>query len=904
MRKKLLVKIFFLIVQNFCAQGIIQFGNPHFQPIKSEKSRDYFHIWNLDEAPNHIIYFVDEYGLQEYDGAVWNSYKGSVGITRSLKVVDNNTIFTGSDNDFGVWKKDEFQKFRYKSLFPNRNKKNVEVEEFWNVFKLKDAIVFKSFQNLYIYKKGKFTVLRAASKFLSACQNGNLLYLSDEKGSLHSFDGYQLQKVTAWNLPETNVIAIEDYGEDKLVITDKKGIYRIKNGRQAIPLKLSQDPILQTDIVTSFKKIGKDYFAIGTIRNGLLISDLEGRILHKINKQNGLQNNSVLSLHYSSYGQLIVGQYFGLDFLSISSNISYVMDYSGKLGTTYAAVSDGNRLLLGSNQGLYSTYFESLKDFPLQEKFSVFDNSYGQVWTLENFNGEIFCGHNNGLYKVVANKLIPIDTKPGVWSIVKFGKYLLTGNYEGVHVYEKRNGKWQFYKSLAGIYGSCNQLLTIENTLFVQIPWEGVLELKLDPELRIEKTILHPASLFGNQLFRLKNRGIQLIVSTLDYDYTKPYNRVVPFKKIKKSTNSTLKSQLLPEFFDAKKLNSRLSLYSIYNGFALLDRDIESFKSIGQLPFPLIRNSTYFTDALEVPFSAYASLKPSQNNLRFSFVVPNYPETVEYQYFLKGYSENWSSFSTKRTVEFVNLHPGKYLFSVRARSGNVLSPISALEFKISTPFYKSLVAKILLFVLFLGLMYMFKKYLELRLRKQRWIMLKNQQKNMQEQAQKYREELYIRNEEKLQKEQENLKKTLETKELELAQKIIKQQEVNELIQSIKRKFQEVQEASSEKLNYRYYKEVISFIDKKIDKEIFKEFEIAFDNSQLQFHELLVKSHPQLSSKDLRMASFLIMNLSSKEIAQITNVLPSSVDVNRSRLRKKLELDEKTNLREYLLQFRI
>ena len=146
-----------------------------------------------------------------------------------------------------------------------------------------------------------------------------------------------------------------------------------------------------------------------------------------------------------------------------------------------------------------------------------------RVWTLENFNGEIFCGHNNGLYQVVANKLIPIDTKPGVWSIVKFGKYLLTGNYEGVHVYEKRNGKWQFYKSLAGIYGSCNQLLSIENTLFVQIPWEGILELKLDPALRIEKTILHPASLFGNQLFRLKNRGTQLIA--VSYTHLDVYKR-------------------------------------------------------------------------------------------------------------------------------------------------------------------------------------------------------------------------------------------------------------------------------------------------------------------------------------------------------------------------------------------
>ena len=45
-----------------------------------------------------------------------------------------------------------------------------------------------------------------------------------------------------------------------------------------------------------------------------------------------------------------------------------------------------------------------------------------------------------------------------------------------------------------------------------------------------------------------------------------------------------------------------------------------------------------------------------------------------------------------------------------------------------------------------------------------------------------------------------------------------------------------------------------------------------------------------------------MNLTSKEIAKLLQVLPSSIDVNRSRLRKKLNIDEEINLREYLNQF--
>ncbi|MFN4123425.1 MAG: helix-turn-helix transcriptional regulator [Flavobacteriales bacterium] len=43
-----------------------------------------------------------------------------------------------------------------------------------------------------------------------------------------------------------------------------------------------------------------------------------------------------------------------------------------------------------------------------------------------------------------------------------------------------------------------------------------------------------------------------------------------------------------------------------------------------------------------------------------------------------------------------------------------------------------------------------------------------------------------------------------------------------------------------------------------------------------------------------------MGLNSKEIAEIMNILPSSVFVNRSRLRKKLNLPADTDLTSYFM----
>ena len=90
-----------------------------------------------------------------------------------------------------------------------------------------------------------------------------------------------------------------------------------------------------------------------------------------------------------------------------------------------------------------------------------------------------------------------------------------------------------------------------------------------------------------------------------------------------------------------------------------------------------------------------------------------------------------------------------------------------------------------------------------------------------------------------------------------------------MITSIKNKFEEVQNNSKDKLSHHSFNEFIQFVDKKINNELTKEYEIAFDSSQTKFHETLLKSQPSLSTKDLRICSYL-MNLSSKEIAKFLN----------------------------------
>ena len=78
-----------------------------------------------------------------------------------------------------------------------------------------------------------------------------------------------------------------------------------------------------------------------------------------------------------------------------------------------------------------------------------------------------------------------------------------------------------------------------------------------------------------------------------------------------------------------------------------------------------------------------------------------------------------------------------------------------------------------------------------------------------------------------------------------------------------------------------------------------EFEARFNQVNDAFYQRLTALAPKLSAADLRLSAFLKMHLSSKQIAYLLRIEPSSVDVARYRLRKKLGLDKEQKLAAFL-----
>lgn len=67
----------------------------------------------------------------------------------------------------------------------------------------------------------------------------------------------------------------------------------------------------------------------------------------------------------------------------------------------------------------------------------------------------------------------------------------------------------------------------------------------------------------------------------------------------------------------------------------------------------------------------------------------------------------------------------------------------------------------------------------------------------------------------------------------------------------------------------------------------------------EFLQKLITLHPKLTQGEKYLATLLRVNLSTKEIAMLTGTTPKSVNMNRYRLRKSLNLSAEEELTDYL-----
>ncbi len=169
--------------------------------------------------------------------------------------------------------------------------------------------------------------------------------------------------------------------------------------------------------------------------------------------------------------------------------------------------------------------------------------------------------------------------------------------------------------------------------------------------------------------------------------------------------------------------------------------------------------------------------------------------------------------------------------------------------------------------------------------------------------------LYFRNKKKqaeklakaLKKEESLSKELLLSKENELVQMSTFIISKNEILQSINKDLNYHISLISSDLEKRSFNPLVNKLKDEVNLTgDWYNFQKNFANIYPNFISYLSNYSSEISTNDIKVCCYLKMNQTTKEIAQLTGLSVRAIENRRYRLRKKLNLDKKTNLVTFLL----
>lgn len=928
-------------------------GIPSIKNFNKSEYRGGTQNWDIDQDNNGNVYFANQNGLLQFDGLSWRVSRipNSLDV-RSVKV-DNNTgrIYVGGYKEFGYFESGRNGHLRYTSLSSLIKDSNFDVSDFiWKIHIYNDEIVFQTFLGAYIYKNNKISLLKAPQRFQFSFTVGNELFFQDVKeGVLEYKNGFLIPLVGTNILKTTEIWGMFAMPNNKFLITTlDKGLFIYQDEKMTS---------WNTEANTFIKQYGSlggvslnNTYVLNSVLNGLIICDLNGTILQHLDIKKGLQNNTILKSFVDDKNNLWLGLDNGITFVNENSPFTF-FDSSYNLSTVYASVIYEDVLYAATNQGVF--YHELNSSF-LDNTFTLVNGITAQSWNIQIIGKELVCSNNNGAFVIKEKNVVKkIDNRGYIAfkEVPSNPKFVIGANYSGFSLFEITKNGLEYNGEIEG-YNNSNIFFELDDTFLWLMKDQRLHKMKLDLKNKkitsVETIIkLHPTQHNVNSLQKI-NGKVYFESNNEFYNYDKEknlfnkelglsnlFNKCPQISYVKEDTRGnlwymsgeSLGVHLKDDFGNYKNINTifsnltgnlvnnylSINTYDLKNVFIGTTNGLAHFNSkfysnVEAKPKVYLRSFIYAQDTIILgnPLTKKRdySMPYAQNNVKFTFSSPEFEnsQNLTFAYQLVSFDNEWSNWSNTSIKEYTNLREGNYIMKVKSRNSyGIESDVSVLNFTVKPPWYRHYISYIVYFLLFFWAIRIVSRIVKIRYRKREYYKTIEQRKIYLEKESRIRGEQY-----KLEKQIEKLhsdklQTKLRAKDKELVTNSLQVVKKNKILNSIIQKLKNIEMDSvneSTKLQFNALK-------KNILKEIkadqsWKDLEKHIKNVHFEFLKRLKEKCPNISSRELDLATYLLINMSTKEISEVMNISNKGVELARYRLRKKLGIKRAQNLTGYLM----
>lgn len=916
--------------------------------------------WSIAQNEQGVMYFANNDGLLEYDGINWKCYKVSnQTIVRSVKIAADGKIFVGAQGEMGYFYGNENGVLIYhsiKHLLPTEAQFFADI---WDIETVDNQVFFSSGNTIFLYEEHKMRVIYVAEKSIShLAKIGNEIFIDDEKKGLLKYHQSTFQPILKQPFfPNKELSGLFSFGLDTLLAsTVKDGLFLISDG-QAIPWAVKSNSLLKNKYIYCGAKVDATNFVFGTPTNGLFQINKSGLVIRNINRQVGLQVNNVLCLFTDADKNLWVGLDNGIDFIETSSPFTTISPDRDLMSMGYAIQIHDNQIYFGTANGVYSNPWKSYYPPSINSTYQKVNNSDGQVWDLSVIGEDLLLNHHEGTFSIKNNIATKIPSKPGAWLQLPItDKKFLSGHYNGLFLLEKEKA-WEISAEFESDWRESCRFLVRDNkeNIWVSHPYRGLFKLRFNEGYtRLEKVQLYnskqgfPTDLqinvfkIGDAPVFCAERGVYAYDEAsdsfvLDEKWNKIFGENTQVKRLIEGQNGNiwfvtdkevgvlevkdkgiakdiikknlpqLKDKLVSNFEEIYPYDKENVFFAHESGFIHYNPqqnnlDTSIYALIRQVQ--IIQNDSILFGGSTFPNHPTPTIDYTFNSLRFTFTTTFFANADynQFQYFLEGYDEKWSSWAAKSQVDYTNLKAGNYNFQVRAKNinGNN-SAITSYPFEIRPPWYASNLALLIYAFLIFGTLLAFILIPKKQFEREKAALKSKQEKTLKEKEKEHQLIEQKSQQEIAQLEKEKLELQIQSKNQDLASNTMHLVQKIEMLKKIKEDIHKLTKSPIDSSIKKQLEKISKNIatDERLDAD-WEQFARHFDQVHSHFLQKVRMQYPQLTVKDHRLCAYLRMNLSSKEMASLMNISVRSVEVARYRLRKKLALDSEVNLVEFML----
>ncbi len=735
MKQKILLVISgMFMIANFLAESVSAGEFRGQRQIQNYEARLYDahpQNWDIVQDSKGLIYVANNYGLLEFDGREWTIFPSEPGRSvRSLDIDHNDRIYYGASGCFGFMEPDGNGRLVYHSLLPLLPESERVVRTIMDTKIAGDKVYFRSSDRLFIYHNNTVDILQAQSTFHRTYYTNQNFFAHKPGMGLFRLENDSLILMPGGDVFEDVLIYLFLHWHDDtyLVGTNDNQLFLYDTGDAAAqegdfltPFDNEAFAFLKHNAIYTGVWVDEESFAVGTMRGGAVVLNRKGELLEVVDKNAGLQDESVWGILPDRNNKLWLALNNGISLKELDHPMMFWDENDGIEGVVQELIFFNSRLYAATMLGVY--FLQNDRFVPVR---GIQEIAWRFARRMVDGREELFVGTRNGIYQIVGDRALLIYRGATVRSLYfdeRFPDILFGGTNNGLLILRQQEGRWMnlgFARGLEGMYIRMfideYEDLWLEGSRGIEqvvLNRQNLTEpLQVNRYYSDDDPVFSGMSLYPFQDFLLfvSNKGIfRFNRETEDFELWCILGEEfcmenITLGPIVEMSNGELwlykrnyfsYSRELHVFEKDEKGNwqqkplpctcfPNLPVYSIienstgvwFGGSSGVYYYDNSYQREGeQLPEVLLKRVVTANDSIYLHrLKDYRSgingmsIPFGKNHIAFDFAIPSYSRKQEgflFSSFLEGYDDDWTEFSPGYSRVYTNLPPGKYEFKIK-----------------------------------------------------------------------------------------------------------------------------------------------------------------------------------------------------------------------------------------------